>query len=105
MEEKKKHNPLSNCKECTYRDDLPIEHEFNARYKRDLGKLEALIDSGLPTDISIKIVKMTYSYFDCDFCDDNVLCRYHKDKCLYYCKYDLNIICEECYKDLVEFVQ
>lgn len=100
-----KQNPFSKCKECIYHDDLPIEHEFNRRYKRALDRVEALKDSGFPTEIAIKIVEMTYSYFYCDFCDDNVLCRYHKDKCLYYCKYDLNIICEECYKDRVEFVQ
>lgn len=98
-------NPFSKCKECIYHDDLPIDHEFNTRYKRDLDKVEALKDSGFPTEVAIKIVEMTYSYFDCDFCLDNVICKYHKDKMLFYGKYDFNIICEECYKDSVEFVQ
>jgi len=100
-----KQNPFSECKESIYHDDLPIDHVFNSAYKANLDRVEALKDSGFPREIAIKIIKMTYSYFDCDFCCDNILCRYHKDKCLYYCKYDLNIICEECYKDRVEFVQ
>lgn len=98
-------NPFTKCVDCIYHEDLPIDHEFNKMYKTHYDKVKILKDIGLPTEISVRIVKMSRDYFDCDFCDDNVICRYHKDKMLHYGKYGLNIICRECYyKDRVEFV-
>lgn len=105
MAERKKQNPFSKCKECVFFPDKSLGDKSNRNYKIDLDKVEALYESGFPKKIAIKIVEMTYSYFDCDFCDDNVICKYHKDKMLYYGKYSLYIICEECYEDRVEFVQ
>ena len=92
-----KQNPFSKCKECVFFPDKPLGDKSNTRYKTDLDRVEALKYSGFPTEVAIKIVEMTYIYFDCDFCD-NVVCKYHRDKMFYYGRYGGHIVCSDgCY--------
>ena len=99
-----KQNPFSKCRKCTYRDDLPLEHELNTKYKKDFNKVQALTGTGLPKEIAMKIVKMAGTYFNCDFCYDNVICKTHVNKMLHYGTYGFHTVCsEECYKNISEY--
>ena len=75
---------FSKCSECNYIDLFPIEHNLNKYYKLDVDKMEILKKYGLPTEIAIKIVKYTYTYHNCDYCNYSILCDTHKNRALVY---------------------
>lgn len=59
-------------------------------YSDDQDKMEILKKKGLPTEIAIKIIQLTYSCVKCINCD-KVLCESHK-----YIRDNIDI-CESCY--------
>ena len=85
---------FSKCQECIY---LPMKHDCNKYYKRDYEKMEILIVYGLPTELAIKIIEMTYSYHMCDYCTD-ILCTLHKNLSLRYREAWPYIQCGQCYE-------
>lgn len=70
---------FSNCHECFHLERSDLNSYFNKPYKHDYDKMMALKECGFPTEIAIKIVQMTYSYYECDFCD-TILCTVHRDR-------------------------
>ena len=90
-------NVFSKCQECIYHTDLPMEHYDNKNYKGDYEKMELLKVYGLPTEVAIKIIKMTYSYHMCDYCT-NSLCTLHKNLSLRYGVTWPYVQCHKCYE-------
>ena len=85
---------FSKCCGCCYLESEALD--INNYYKWDYDRMEALKDCGLPTEIAIKIVEMTKSYIECDYCD-NILCYAHKDLSLRYGDSWPYVKCNECY--------
>jgi hypothetical protein len=86
---------FSKCEECLYHNYLPMEHTHNKSYKRDYDKMELLKEYGLSTEIAIKIIEMTYSYHNCDYCT-NSLCTKHKERGIWHGGSWPYIKCEQC---------
>lgn len=85
---------FSKCCECFYLESDTLD-SYNY-YKWDYDRMEALKHCGFPTEIAIKIVEMTKTYTECDYCA-NILCYRHRDLSLHFgnnCPY---IQCRECY--------
>lgn len=85
---------FSKCKECFHLKSESLnndvnkynkweDNDVNKYYKWHYDKMEALKDCGFPTEIAIKIVEMTNTYTECDYCD-KILCTVHKDQGLRY---------------------
>ncbi len=90
---------FSKCIDCCYKESESIDHYCNIPYKRDYDKMEILKSYGLPTEIAIKIIEMTYTYYYCYYCD-NMLCRNHKNIVLYYGNTWPYITCYKCCREM-----
>ena len=87
---------FSKCDECFHHNYIPMEHNYNKSYKRDYEQMELLKEYGLSTEIAIKIIEMTYSYHNCDYCN-NILCTTHKNRALRLKDSWPYIKCDKCY--------
>ena len=87
---------FSKCQECNYHNYLPLEHNYNKIYKKNLEKMELLKEYGFPTEVAIKIIEMTHTYHICDYCS-NILCNIHKTRALRRGDVWPYIKCDQCY--------
>jgi hypothetical protein len=86
---------FSKCKECIHLKFSPLDHHYNIPFKQDYDKMELLKEYGLPAEIAIKIIGMTYSYHNCDYCN-NILCTKHKERGLWHGGSWPYIKCDQC---------
>lgn len=66
---------LSKCIDCNFLTVSPKSNSYNKSLKENYEKLE-ILKIFLPTELAIKIVKMTYTYFKCCYCK-LLVCKEH----------------------------
>ena len=93
------------CDECNHLDWLPLDHNFNVNYKKDLEMHNSLICIGFPEHISKNIVKHTHKLTECKQCkinfkynNPNRLCEKHYQLAIEQGNYyrSKNPLCDKC---------
>lgn len=87
---------FSKCTECFYLKTSPLDSDLNKYYKKDYDRMKVLQECGLPIEIASKIIEMTKNYYECDFCDDSVLCDAHRERSYRYASSWPDIKCDKC---------
>jgi len=96
---------FSKCIDCHWNTQLPITHLFNKGQKEEYEKLEVLKEI-FPTEIAVKILKMSYIYFNCCYCKSFV-CKEHSK--LEYEQYGILppvpiVLCGNCVKIYIGYI-
>ena len=96
---------FSSCVECYWHNTLPLNHLNNKNIKDDYEKLE-ILRIFLPIELAVKILRMSYTYFNCCYCN-HLVCKEYT--AIDYEQYGLTdtepvVLCSPCMKYYIGYI-